>query len=753
MSNRLFDLLARHRGLAAAALLGITAVAVGGAVRVSFDNSYGVWFVRDDPALVAYDAFVAEFGPDAAIVVVLPTGGAPFSPRTLDRVDRLSKQLDELPGVADVWSLSTAEAMRDVGGAIDVGKLIRSSPSSSLPPDELAFLREQLASSPLYRPLVSEDGSATVVVLTVQPSQESFEPTAALVREVRRLVEASGGGALAGAPVLDEATYRYSQRDLLRYGPAMLLLVVVALFLVFRSLTAVVFALGVVLLSVLWSYGFMGWMGWDASVLTTVLVPMLAAVGIADTIHLLTQLRHQGGAEAPGALRRAYVAVLRPCLITSVTTSAGMAALGVALMPAMRHLGVAAAVGVMAAFVLTVVGVPVGLSALPVRFLGGLGRPTPPARRLEGLTAFAIRHRLAVVLGATVLVALAAVGIGRLGVGTRLLSYFFTDDPVYRDALAADQALGGAHPLQVLVEARGEGDLLEPPAMERVEAIARLLDSKPATGQPLSGLDFVTEARRVFRGDPPGVLARPGSAAEAAQLLLMLESGDDRIRYLSLDNRRARVEVPVAASSYEELVAELPLLEEELAGIAGDVISARVTGLALLMGRMEAYLLASQLRSFALAFALVIGVIALAFRSVRIGLLSTIPNLLPLALVLGAMGWLGIQLDATTAMVAPILLGIAVDDTVHLLQGVQVERRAGGDVPQAFTAAAGRVGRALVLTTVVLVLGFLTPLLGSFKPNLHFALLSALALVLALLADLVVFPAVATLIPGLVPRS
>ena len=753
MSERLFDLLALHRIPAAATLLVVTAVAVAGALRVSFDNSYDIWFVGDDPALVAYDDFVEEFGPDAAIVVVLPTPASPYSPAALGAVDRLSREFALLPGVVDVWSLTTAEAMWENGGAIEVGKLVDSLPPATLAPDEIATVREQVDTSPLYGPLVSEDETATVLVLTVEPDQESFEPTAALVQEVRRRVEEVGGGALAGAPVLDEATYRYSQRDLLRYGPAMLLLVVVALFLIFRSVAAILFSLGVVLLSALWSYGFMGWMGWDASVLTTVLVPMLAAVGIADSIHLLQQLRQQGGAGAPGALRRAYVAVLRPCLITSITTAAGMAALGAALMPAMRQLGLVAAVGVMAAFVLTVAGVPVCLSTVPTRMLGGLARPLPAAGRTQRLTGLAIRHRRAVVLAAVLAAALSGLGIARLDTGTRLLSYFFESDPVFRDAVAADRALGGAHPLQVLVEARGDGDLLEPPAMERIEAIGRLLDSMPATGKPLSGLDFVAEARRVFRGDPPGVLARPGTAAEAAQLLLLLDPGNDQIRYLSLDNRRARIEIPVAASSYEALVAELPRLEAELDGIAGDVVDARVTGLALLMGRMEAYLLASQLRSFGLAFVLVIGTIALLFRSVRVGVLSTIPNLLPLALVLGTMGWLGIQLDATTAMVAPILLGIAVDDTVHLLQAVLAERRTGAGVPEAFTAAAGRVGRTLAMTTVVLVVGFLTPLLGSFKPNLHFALLASLALVLALLADLVVFPAVAALAPRLVPRA
>jgi predicted RND superfamily exporter protein len=168
------------------------------------------------------------------------------------------------------------------------------------------------------------------------------------------------------------------------------------------------------------------------------------------------------------------------------------------------------------------------------------------------------------------------------------------------------------------------------------------------------------------------------------------------------------------------------------------------------MGQMEHYLVVSQRRAFGVAFLLVMGFIALLFRSARAGLLSAVPNLLPLLVTLGVMGWTGIRLDATTVMIAPLLLGIVVDDTVHVLERVLRGRREGRSVPAAFEASVGEVGHAVVLTTVILACGFLTPLLGSFKPNFFFAVLAALALVLALVADLVVFPAVASLAPWLV---
>ena len=755
--SRLFDWLMGHRALAATLLLVATGLVGAGASRVAFDNSYDSWFIDGDPALEAYDDLVEEFGSDAAIVVAVDTRGDPYSAESLQVVRLLSDTFAALDGVAVVWSLTHTDAMRDTGAGIAVGPLIGGVPLAA---EEKAAVAALVEASPLYDALVSPDGATTTIVVTIERSRESFEPPARLVREVKSLgrdLAPDRQLAFAGGPVMDEATYRYSERDARIYGPAMALIVVVALLLLFRSVVAVVVPLAVVVLSILWSYGTVGWLGWNATVLTTVLVPMLAAVGVADSIHLLQQFRlHGRGDQSPsGALREAFVAVFRPCLITSVTTAAGMASLAAALMPAMRELGVAAAVGVMAAFALTVVGVPILLSAIPQRWLGGLvgSRKPPLARGLSTVASWAVRRRRAVLLATALLLVLSVAGIARIGVGTRLLSYYFADDPLVVDAAVVDRAVGGSFPLEVLVEAAAVEDLLEPSAMARVEAIGALLSTLPATGGSLSGLDFLMEARRVFLGDPPGVLARPETAAEAAQLLLMLGPGEDRERYLSVDNRRARIEVPVSALQYEKLVSTLPSVQRQIDVLAGDVVHARVTGLAHLMGQMEVYLLASELRSFGLAFALVLGFIALAFASVRIGLLSVVPNMMPLVLTLGVMGWLGIQLDATTAMIAPVLLGIVVDDTVHVLQRAIEARRRGADVPQAFAVAVGEVGHAVLLTTLVLLGGFLTPLLGSFKPNLHFALLAALGLVLALAADLLVLPAVAALAPGLVPGN
>ncbi len=751
----LFDQLMAHRWVALFALIAITAGLGAGIARFRFDNSYRMWFVDDDPALVAYDEFLELFGSDETVIVAVETDGDPLSADTLQVVRSLSDRLLELDEVERVWSLTHAEAMTNVGGGLQIGRFIEEVPP---PEDQLPRLRAELEHGPLTSRLVSRDSSLTAILLMLEPTGESFEPKMRLVDGVRRVTgEASGDRRvlLAGSAVIDEAFFRYSERDTATYAPVMALVLILMLGLMFRSVAGVVLPLTVCGVSIVWAVGFLLWMGWVTNIVSTMLPPMLVAVGVADSVHLLQQLRLRGRLGEPPdvALRNAWIKVLRPCLLTTLTTAAGMAALSAAHLSGIREFGLAAAVGVLGAFVVTMVGLPLALSVMPQRLLGGLqgarGRPVPTV--LVRAAMFATRRNKAVVAGAVVAVGLAIAGIARLEVGSSMVSYFWDDDPVFVDGRAIDAHFGGALPGEVLVQAI-DGDLLEPEALEAMEACAAYMEAQEATGAALSPADLLREARRVLRGDPPGTSELPSTRAEAAQVLMLVEGDAEVDRFLTVDRTAARIEVPLEMARYEVLVDRLEELEAGLEQAAGGRVEARVTGLARLMGAMEKYLVDSQIRTFSLAFVLVLGCIAVFFRSWRAGLLSAVPNLFPLVLVLGLMGWTGIKLDLTTIMVAPLLLGLVVDDTVHVLERVLDARSEGATVPDAFGASVQEVGHAVLITSVILTAGFLCPVLGSFKPNFFFGVLTCTAIVLALVGDLLVFPAVGTLLPRLVDR-
>jgi uncharacterized protein len=756
-AGRIYDWLMSHRAIALLFLVVTTAALCAGFGRFRFDNSYRIWFVDGDPALVAYDDFLDRFGSDELLVLGLATEGDALSNETLAIVRALSDRLADHEEVRFVGSLTSIEALHNPGGALEPRRLVE-----EIPPDDAqrAFAAEMIDASPIYRGLVSDDGAWTAILLTLELTGDSFEPKAELVRHLRVLVDQLAPDravALAGPAVLDEAFYAHSARDTRTYGPITIAVLILVLALLFRSVPGVLLPLGVVAMSLVWAFGLLCWMGWVANVVTTIVSPLLLAIGVADSIHLLQHLRlaSRQGLSPDEALREAFCRVLRPCLLTTLTTAAGMASFSVASLVGIRQFGLTAAFGVLAAFLFTMVGLPLALSVLPARWLGGLtgaGRPPVPGF-LVSVARTATRRRIPVLVGSLIFIAVAIAGIAQLRIGTAMNSYLWSDDPVYQESVTIDTAFGGSLPIEVLVEARGDGDLLDPETLARIVTIGEHLASQPATGDAITAVDFLLEARRVLRAEPPGSLELPATRAEAAQVLLLAEGAADIGRFLSADYATTRIEVPIRMDSYQQLLDRLDEVDLELQGLAGDGADARITGLARLLGGMEAYLLQSQVRSLGLAFLLVLACITLFFRSGRAGLLSLVPNLFPLVGVLGLMGWLDIRLSMTTVMVAPLMLGLVVDDTVHVLERVVAARGEGRSVADAFTASVQEVGQAVLLTSVVLTAGLLVPALGSFRPNFHFAVLTAVAIVLALIGDLVVFPAVGCLVPGLVPRG
>ncbi len=659
--------------------LVLTAAVGSGAGRLTFDNSYETWFLDDDPALVAYREFQDRFGSDETLVLVLDAGGDPYSAETWAIVQALSEYAEGHPEVLAVHSLARARIPRaGPRGIPGEAPLLGANPS----PAERESARRWVQASALYRVLVGGTGAHAALILRLRPTGASFEAKSRLVADLRRAADRLSRGRrtwLAGSAVVDDAVYRMSQVDSARFVPALLLLLFLVLLATYRNPVLAAVPLVVVGGTLAWTLGLMGWFGGRATVLTAVLPPLLLAVALADAVHLVHGFRAERGRCGHGrALRRAVRHALRPCLLTTLTTAGGMAALVVAPLPAVRGLGLAAAVGVLIAFGLTfAVAAPV-LALVPEPWLGRPVRADAPFApgRLAAAAGAATRRR-GWVLGFALLLLLASVpGILRLRVGASMESYFYPTDPVYQDMEVVDRALGGAFPFQVLVEARAGVSLLSPEVLGRVGRLARLLEDHPATGTAISYLDFLVAAREWLApgGEKAGAL--PASAAQAGVLARGLAHHADFRAYLTPDGGAARIEVLVRGTRYQELVADLEALEARARGIAGPDLRLRVTGLGRLLAQMEAYLLTSQARAFALAFAVVLLLIVVFFRSIRLGGLALLPNLLPIALVLGAAGWLALRLDATTIMVAPVLMGLVVDGTVHLYAAmVRRERR------------------------------------------------------------------------------
>lgn len=719
------------------ALVAMATVAAGVmATKVRFDNSIEMWFLEDDPELADYNQFTEHFGGDEFVAIGVAADDV-FARPVLESILRLTESAKAQPHAQHVRSV-TAVAFPDARNRLPDDPAIRAA-------------RERLLASPVERGwLVSPDAGVTAVIVAMSREGNTVEGKNALVTGLRDLVRQEQvrspgvGFFLAGTPVLDDAFFRYNNRDLALLFPLTIGLILLAGIVAFRRLPAALLQLVVVGISVIWVFGVMGALGLQMSVLTSALPPLLLAIGVADSVHVLTDFYRRIAAGSPRnrAAAESIGRLFKPCAFTSLTTAAGLLALLVSPMQPVRDFGALAAAGVMFAFLLSIGFLPAMLAILRAP------RPRPANRPghgfLDGLLSLfdhwtRKRPHLFVLLG-FLLAAGSLWAIPKLKVGIYALDWFPRNDPVALDLRRADRDLGGSSTLEFLVTAP-DGGMADPAVLDWIFRFERWLETEiPGLTRAMSIADLQRELPVRPGEEDPGGLSR---ATIAGQFDALRRSRPEEVaRLIDAGNSLGRVSARIRLDRSTEVVHAFERIEEKIADeTRGSTWSVTMTGYIRLMGKMEDFLIKSQIQSFALAFGVITLMIAGLLRSWKLGLFAMIPNLLPVTMGLGTMALTGIGLSPGTIMIGAIALGLVVDDTVHFLVALGRKLKEGGDLDAAIASALHASGRPIVLTSVILTGGFAVLMFGSFNPSIQFGAVSALVISFALFADLLLLPA------------
>jgi predicted RND superfamily exporter protein len=746
MERRLFEALMKYRLPVILLLGGVTAVLGCFAARIQFDNSIESYFLKKD--LESYDRFLDEFGTDE-IVVVAFGGEDVFTVENFELIDDLSRRLEKVPHVRRVISLTTAEIVWGREDSVVFEDLTPALPST---PEELAAIRARALADPVIPgTLVSPDGRNTAIVAEIDHLIGQFDYKVELLNEIRAIVSAEQARTgkvfrIAGTAVLDDAVFRYTQRDQTLLFPAMIAIVIAVTYLMFRRVATTFLPLVVVGVSVVWTYGFMSLLGFKINVISTVIGPLLMSVGIADSMHIIAdylQEASRGDSSAMENIERSFHSVLGPCVMTSVTTILGLLSLLAADLVPIRQLGIVAAAGVLAALLVTILLLPILLAAIPIpRAVSREQVHSGPFTALLAWLGGRHRTRSAVVLLACGLaVAPAGYSLSRLTVGTNSLDYFRRDDPVRKGTEWIDRNIGGTTSLEFLIDAHAEDGMIDPALLEKMERFQAYLRGVPGVTKVFSVTDMLKTLNRAFQDGREQAFRIPDSAALIAQELIVVDGSDDLDELLSRDRTRGRITARVAMNASRGLAHDMPEVEARMHEIFGRSATVIPTGIVYLMHQMEGYLLSTQMKSFLLAFVVITVVMAGSLRSLKLGILAMIPNLLPILFVLALMPLLRIPLDVGTVLIAGVALGLVVDDTTHFLYQLKRQRRRATDTHAAIARAMNRTGRPIVFTSVVLSLGFLVLVFASFSPLVNFGILASVVILLALVFDLIVLPA------------
>ncbi len=726
-------------------LVAVTVLTANQLPKIRFDNSPETWFVDGDPALLNHRILLDTFGSDELIVIGVEAPDV-FAPAVLEKINRASLAIAKAPHVEKVFSLTNIEAITGKDDLLEVGDLIE----FPLDPAALPAIRERALANQMYvGNVVSADGRFTAIVARLPHHPDEIDYKVESVGAIREILEREIGPDyyLSGGPTLDEQFLHVSSADAVRTLVLMLGFLATVLCFLTRSAWGVVLPLVTVIMATIWTIGSMVLLGARVNIITTILPPLLLAVGVADVMHVLVdyQNRFRGGEDKRAALDAVFGELTWPLFLTGLTTAIGMFSLTVSRVRAIREFGAFAALGVTAAFLLTITFVPIVLSYLPPprRVVPRHGKRFISARVLEALHAFTMRRGRAIVAVSVVLLAVAVGFSTRVRAESSFLQVFKKSARIRVDTERIQEAMAGAVTMDVLIDTGREDGVKDPVVLARIAALEDFLKAQPHVSSTQSVTGYFKDMRRAFFENDQSQYRLPDTREEAAQYLLLYEMDapdGDLKEFLTFDYRQTRVTARVDLESSNSAAALVQAAEAYIRSEFPPTMRGTITGVSVMWADMEEYIRSSLVQGFSGALVCIFLVFCVQMRSVFLGAIVMLANSMPIMITLGIMGAFGIRLDSMTAMVASVAIGLADDDSIHFVSRVRLKLDAGIDVVTALRESLVEVGRALIFSGLALSAGFTVMLTSSFVGEVYFGLLVTLTIVIALLADLILLP-------------
>ncbi len=721
----------RPRAVIGAWLL-LGALAGAGAARLEFDPTTESILSQDGDAWRFYRESLASYGGDEILVIALESE-RPFDPALLARVAALSERFSKVRGVRRVDSLATVPVIRaGADGDLRLDPALPDTPRAGDP--ALARVPELLARDRIApKSLVSSDGRVLAINLLLE--QDLGHEIEAIIDGVRAEV-ARGPAWVSGVPVFRTESNRQSQHEILLFVPLTVAAVGALLYAAFRSRRAVAVSLAASGLGTLCMLGAMGASHTPLSFSTIILPPILLALGSAYTIHVLSAT---SGCRSRAELAEGVREVARPVALSGLTTGIGFLGVALVQIEAIRALGLSGAVGTFSVAAAALTVVPAALALLP------FDAPAPRLRSVIGeawgiaLVGFVARHRRAVLATWAALIAVIALGLPRLSVETDATRWFPRGSEVRDSYEAIRTRLSGISPMNVVIASRDGSPLTTPTAIAAIDRLAAELSSRPDVGKVLSIADPLRQIHAAFAGVADAGL--PQDPALIEQYLLLLSSVDRISDVLRADHASANVLLRVDDNRSNHLLDVARGAEEWWRAHGPPGTDARTTGIMFEFARAEDEIAMGQIRGLA-ASLLVVGALAFViFRALRVAAVAILPDAVPLVLTFGLMGLAGIPLDAATVVVGCLALGIAVDDTIHMLAGFTEHPRHREDPRAALEDTFRRVLPPMLLTTLAIAIGFGVLGLSGFALTRNFGLLTAASVLVALFTNLTLLPA------------
>ncbi|EHH0747949.1 MMPL family transporter [Vibrio vulnificus] len=730
-------------------LIAIVATAMG-AKNLNFRGDYNIFFDGSNAQLQAFDEIQTTFAKTDNIALVLaPKSGDVFDLRTLTQIQEMTEQAWQVPYSSRVDSLANYQHTEAVDDDLLVEDLLYQ--SYPLTAERIAKVRTIAMSEPLLvNALVSEKGDVAVINITMQmPGVDETAEVNEVVAYVEQMLSHYRAQYpdvtiyKAGIIAMNHSFAMAAQNDSATLVPTMLLVILVFLTLMLRSFLSVLATLVVIIGAIVATLGIVGWAGMFLHVASVNVPTLIMTLAVADCVHVIASMRHfmRQGMPKSQAIHRSVTLNFVPIIITSVTTAIGFLMMNMSDSPVLRDFGNLSALGVMIACVLSVSLLPALLNLLPVRF--SAKQAAKSSDIMDKLADLVVHRRNVLLPLSIVVIAGSAALIPYNKVNDESVKYFDTSSEFRQAADFMEQRISGMTTMSIAIKTHQSQGIASPEFLAVLGEFTHWLREQPETDHVASLSDIYKRLNKNMHGDDNAYYALPAERELAAQYLLLYEMslpfGLDLNNQVNVDKSSVKLQLTVKNLGSAELVALEERIYQWFASHASQY-QVVASSPSLMFAHIGETNMASMLSTLPITLILISALMIFALRSWRLGMISLVPNIAPAVIGFGLWALISGEINLGLSVVVTLTLGIVVDDAVHFLAKYQHARKAGQNAEQAVRYAFHTVGRALWITTVVLVAGFSVLAMSQFRLNSDMGQLSAIVIFVALVIDFVLLP-------------
>ncbi|WP_108424951.1 efflux RND transporter permease subunit [Flagellimonas amoyensis] len=740
-------------------LLGIVGFTVFLALQwknIRFSNTESNILPDDHPATIQYRSFTKIFGEEGNAIVLAIRDTALFTPKNFNRWNRLSKQLEAFPEIDFVVSLENLRVLvKDNDEQVFVMEpFLKKKPSSKA---EIDSLKNHLFNElPFYDNLVYNPKSGTIQTIAYLDKDIMDTPVRNefILNDLDDLVksfeeETQMDVHVSGMPYIRTWNTKSIVDEIGIFIVAALLVTSLIFFFFFRSFRATFISMFVVIIGVMWAFGILGLLKYEMTILTALIPPLIIVIGIPNCIFLINKYQQEVNKHGNQALslQRVISKIGNATLMTNITTASGFATFIILDSDLLREFGIVASINIIGIFILSLLIIPIIYSFMPL----------PKTKHLKHLNKkwmdFFVNwmermvrdHRIAVYITTVAILVLSIIGIYQMRITGSRIEDLPKDTHFYNDIQFFEQEFDGIMPMEIVVDSKRKNGIIKPATLKRMDELGSVINEIPELSRPISVVDLIKYSKQAFYNGIPKYYQLPTNQENTFIMDVARKSsseGNLLQSFVDSTGQTARLTTYMQDVKIDRMEEIEKTMQQSIAKFfPDDRYNVFMTGKALLFLKGTKYLVKNLLLSLALAIGLISLFMAYLFRSFRMVVISLVPNLLPLVITAGLMGYLGVPIKPSTILVFSIAFGISVDDTIHFLAKYRQELAANRwQIKKSVYAALRETGVSMFYTSIVLFFGFSVFIISNFGGTKALGGLVSATLLFAMLSNLILLP-------------